>query len=324
MLSLDGEQQRRHRRPFIGPFRAGQVVANYQASVERRATELVAGLKAQGRAELRTELAGPLATSVITDALGLVDANTADILGWYRHIVAGVLALSDGEDIPTSTLAAVESLRERVIRTISELDPSKPGASGIGALLRTVQSSADLSTEELFSNTAVLMFGAIETSEGMTANALFHLLTHPEQMAEVQARPELLDQAIDESLRLEPAAAVIDRYATVDATLGPDEVQIHAGDLVRVSLSDANRDSAHFESPARFDVHRHNAADHLSFVQGPHACIGSHLARLETKAALSAVFDLLPGIAIDAAETTAPSGLIFRKPDRLTAAWPPG
>ncbi len=318
MLSLDGEAQRRHRSPFLGPFRPRAVEASSAQAVRRRAHELVSGLKPYGRAELRTELAGPLAVSIITDALGLVDADDAAVLSWYRAIVDGVVALSEDESIPPATAAAVASLRDQVIASATVDLGSRTG------LLQKVASSADLTIDELFSNTAVVMFGAIETCEGMTSNALYHLLSHPEQLAEISARPELLDRAIEESLRLEPAAAVVDRYATTDTVIGPNgavPAEIRAGDLVRVSLLAANRDPGHFDSPDRFDIHRQNAAEHLSFVQGPHACIGAHLARLEARAAVAAVIDLLPGLTLDGAASTAPSGLVFRKPGRLLADW---
>jgi cytochrome P450 len=59
---------------------------------------------------------------------------------------------------------------------------------------------------EVVSNAAVMMFGGIETSEGMTTSLFWHLLSSPGALDEVQADRALLTNAIDESLRLEPAA----------------------------------------------------------------------------------------------------------------------
>ena len=75
--------------------------------------------------------------------------------------------------------------------------------------------------------------------------------------------------------------------------------------------------------PATFDIDRPDARLHLAFATGPHLCIGLLLARLQTAAAIGAVLARLPAIRLDA-DATAPSGLIFRKPDRLTASWPTG
>ncbi len=87
-----------------------------------------------------------------------------------------------------------------------------------------------------------------------------------------------------------------------------------------VSLTAANRDPATFPDPDAFDLSRANARAHLAFAQGPHACIGSHLARLETQAALDAALDAWPGLRISP-EATPPTGVIFRKPRSLPVRW---
>src|SRR5205085_5371913 len=134
-----------------------------------------------------------------------------------------------------------------------------------------------LRPDELVSNAAVLLFGGIETTEGMIANALLHLLTNTEQLELVQSDRSLLANAVEESLRLEPAAAVVDRYATRDVQLGG--VAIARGDLVRVSVAAANRDPSVFTDPDRFDLGRTHPRRHLAFAHGPHVCLGIHLAR---------------------------------------------
>jgi cytochrome P450 len=127
-------------------------------------------------------------------------------------------------------------------------------------------------------------------------------------------------QAVEESLRLEPAAARVDRYATADTELAG--ASIRQGDLVIVSLTAANRDPATFADPDRFDISRPNSRSHLAFAQGPHACVGIHLARLETGSALDAVLDAWPDVQLEAGSTP-PSGVIFRKPRSLPVRWDP-
>jgi cytochrome P450 len=163
------------------------------------------------------------------------------------------------------------------------------------------------------------MFGGIETTEGMIANAVLHLLSDPEQLGLVLADPALVDAALEESLRLEPAAAVVDRYATADVTLAG--AAIRRGDLVVVSIAGANRDPAVFDDPDRFDLRRDNSRLQLAFAQGPHFCLGAHLARLETRACLLALLRRLPGLRLDPSSPAAPHGLVFRKPPTLRVIW---
>jgi cytochrome P450 len=153
----------------------------------------------------------------------------------------------------------------------------------------------------------------------MIANAILALFEHPEALAQVRARPELVDAALEESLRLEPAAAAVDRYATKDTT--PEGARIRAGDLVRVSLSAANRDPAMFGRPDSYDLTRPNVRRHLSFAAGPHVCLGVHLARLEARLALRSLLERFPRLRLDPDKPSAVQGLVFRKPGSLHVLW---
>jgi cytochrome P450 len=306
MLSLDGAEHRRHRDPFAAAFRLPEVRERFTELVEQQARNLVMGLAPRGSAEIRRDLAGPLAVGVVAAALDLLDVDPATVLGWYDEIVAAVDRVSAGGEVGSSGHQAVESLARHVARTIAE---------GDGVLARA---TATLTTPEVVSNAAVMMFGGIETSEGMTTTLFWHLLTNPDQLAALRADRSLGTAAVDESLRLEPAAARVDRYSTGDTELAG--ASINNGDLVVVSLSAANRDPAMFPNPDHFDLARTNARSHLAFAQGPHACVGIHLARLETQAALEAVLDAWPRLAMDD-ESTPPSGVIFRKPRSLAVRW---
>jgi cytochrome P450 len=111
------------------------------------------------------------------------------------------------------------------------------------------------------------------------------------------------------------------RTATRDVELGG--VRIPAGALVAVSLGAANRDPAVYPDPDAFDIFRENK-QHMSFGDGPHTCIGMHLARLEMRVLLTAVLDRLPGLRLDpAAEDPHIHGLLFRSPPNLPVLFDP-
>jgi cytochrome P450 len=307
MLTLDGGEHRRHRTPFAGPFRQQPVRERFTDVVAREVDRLLDAIGPPPRAELRRSFAGPLAAAVVTHALGLREADTAAVLGWYDAIVAAVTEVTAGGDVPLAGRDAFDDLRA----TIEPVLEGHPGSS----LLADAGAAGGLERAEVVSNAAVMLFGGIETTEGMIANAILHLLAAPDQLALVRADPSLLPNAIDESLRLEPAAAMVDRYATTDATLGG--AAISAGELVRVSVTAANRDPATFPDPDRFDVTRRNAGRHLAFARGPHVCIGVHLARLEAHTAVERLLARFPQLRLDPERPSAPSGLVFRKPAEL-------
>jgi cytochrome P450 len=313
MLSLDGPQHRRHRDPFARALRRRDVSAGLAEFTSAEAARLVTALAPAGAAELRRTVAGPLAVAVMAQVLGLGNTDPGVLLAWYDAIVSGVSALTEepGGPVPPSAEAAFSELRASLEAAIRE-----PGAT---SLLAVAAHTAGLSTAEVVSNAAVMLFGGIETTEGMISNAILHLLGDQAGRAAVQADRSLIAGAIDESLRLEPAAAVVDRFATAAVELGP--ARIRAGDLVVVSLAGANRDPAAFPEPDRFDIRRVNARQNLGFALGPHFCVGAQLARTETEAALSALLDQLPGLRLDPGRPARPRGLVFRKPAELHVRW---
>jgi cytochrome P450 len=312
MLSLDGDAHAAHRGPFARAFRLDAVRERLAGPVAAEVDRLLDAVEPRGRAEVRSDLAGPLAVAAMVHALGLREAPAGAILGWYAEIVAAV------DDI-TAGRAGPERGREAFAALSAAVEPALDDA-GAGSLVAAAAADAGgLTRPQVVSNAAVLLFGGVETTEGMVASLFAHVLGHPEQRALLEAEPRLVENAVEESLRLEPAAAVVDRYATRDVELGGAAVA--AGELVRVSLLGANRDPAVFPDPDRFDVRRPNARLHLAFAQGPHVCLGMHLARLEARVALEAALRRLPGLRLDAARPPAPRGLVFRKPPAVHVRW---
>jgi cytochrome P450 len=299
MLSLDGADHTRHREPFAHPFRPSGVEDRFAGFVEAEADRLIEAIRPTGGAELRRGFAGPLAVSVVTEALDLRDVGVDTALSWYAAIVAAVSDVNAGGPVTAAGKDAFAQLRAAVTRTLG----SREG----------------LSQDEVASNAAVVMFGGIDTTEGMILNAVRHLLGDPATLALVRDHADLLPNAVEESIRLEPAVALVDRYATRDVELGG--ARIRRGDPVSVSIPGANRDPAVFSDPDRFDIRRANARLNLAFAQGPHFCLGAQLARTETTIAVGRLLDRLPGLRLDPDHPNAPRGLVFRKPPTLHVRW---
>lgn len=314
MLSTDGATHARYRDPFTAPFRAGSVTERFGDGVGRTVDACLDRMMAGGpTAELRSALAGPLAASTMSQALGLdgpdaIDAST--LLGWYRAIVHSVSVVAGGCPVTAAGAAAMTDL-DAALR-------SHLGGADADSVLADAAGPGGLDPAEVVSNAAVIMFGGIETTEGMLLNAVWHLLGEPDQVATVRAEPALVTAAVEESLRMEPAAAVVDRYATRDVEVAG--TAIRAGAQVTVSLAGANRDPAEFPNPDWFDLHRPRRRRHLAFAGGPHVCLGMDLARLEVVSAITAITVRFPRLRL-AAGAESPTGLVFRKPQHLPVRW---
>lgn len=304
MLALDGHEHRRHRVPFASSFRAESVRELLATWTTARAKSLVEGISGDGGGDLRSSVASPLATMVMSRVLGLEDVGTSQLFAWNERIIHAIDEVTAGRPVPESGEEAFGELRDAVAASVVS-----------GGLLDDGQ----LTPDEIAANVAVLLIGGVVTSDGTISIALHHLLRHRATLENVRSDLSLLDKVIEESMRLEPAAAFVDRYATRELELGTASIQ--KGDLVRVSISAANRDPAVFDEPDRFDIHRPNSGDHIAFARGPHACLGFHVARLEVRAALTAVIRGLAGLRPAPGEEVGPTGMIFRSPKTVHAVW---
>jgi cytochrome P450 len=317
MLSLDGARHARHRAPFTRPFRSDEIHARLDSFTRAEAGRLVSAIQPRGEAELRRAVAGPLAVTVMAEALGLGRTDPVQILAWYDGIVAAVQAEAAASparaDPGTGVAAAGTTAFAGLAASLRQVIAAPPASS----LLADV--TGPLTEAEAISNAAVLLFGGIETTEGMIANAMLYLLSDPGSLEQVRADRGLIPAAIEESLRLEPAAVVVDRYATRDTRLGG--IRIRAGEQVTVSIAGANRDPRIFDDPDTFQIRRPNASRHLAFAHGPHFCLGAHLARLEARIALETLLTLLPRVRLDGRYPATPRGLVFRKPPDLRVRW---
>jgi cytochrome P450 len=196
---------------------------------------------------------------------------------------------------------------------------ARPREDLISALAEVELDGDRLSNEAIVAFLRNLVTAGAETTYSSTGSLLFGLLTNPDQLDAVRGDRSLIPQAIEEGIRWEPPLTNVRRALTRDVTIG--DVEMPAGSFVYVSLASANRDESRWEGPDDFDIHRARHA-HLAFGYSTHMCLGMHLARAETAAALNALLDHLPNLRLDAhAPAPAITGMSFRRPTALPVVW---
>jgi cytochrome P450 len=148
---------------------------------------------------------------------------------------------------------------------------------GIIATLR----EADLTAAELINFCTLLLVNGHETTKTLLVNAVLCI-------ADARPSAEELPTVIEEVLRFLPPTGGTDRFVTRPTVL--DGQELRPGDRVVAMITAANRDPEVFADPHTFDPNR-SPNPHLSFGHGIHFCMGAHLARLETRLALTALLD---------------------------------
>jgi len=129
-----------------------------------------------------------------------------------------------------------------------------------------------------------------DTTSSTLAGLLEALALHPDQLARVQSRPELIPDLVNEGLRWVSPVKHFVRRAQHDYELRGQ--QIHKGDRLMLLYQSANRDRDVFDAPDEFRIDR-KPNRHIAFGYGPHMCVGQNLAKLELRIMLE---ELLPRI----------------------------
>ena len=317
MLSTDGARQRQLRQPFNGPFTPKEVQAHMAAPIASYIHGLIDAFATRGEADLKTAFADPLALWTVLRVLGLPIGDFPTVRGWFTDIAHALGNFAHDPEVRERGRTAAATFGEYATSHLERLR-REPDDS----VLAAVASTGELSDEEILAAARVIVFGGLETTSAMLANTLWALLSHPAQQAAVCADPALLPQAIEEALRWEPPVQSCTRFVTRPVIVRG--VALSPSEMVQCMVGAANRDPEHFTDPDLFDLWRTNARDHFSFATGKHFCLGAALARLEGEIGLRLLFEQLPGLHLDPAQTSSPRGHEFRSPPTLYVQWNAG
>jgi cytochrome P450 len=308
MLGMDDPQHRRYRGLVSTAFRQKTLARWETELVATVANRLIDAFADRGQADLVREFTFPFPTQVIAGILGLPRGDYRQFQRWSTAILSFFTKLDEA-------IAAAQEMTEYIARILAERRRA-PRDDLISELAQAELDGERLSDEEIFSFLRLLLPAGVETTYRATGNLLFSLLSSPAQLDALRADRGLIPQAIEEALRFEVPLLNITRLATKDSEIGG--VLVPAGSTVMLMLAAANRDEDRYPDPDRYDIFRESPKPHISFGQGPHACLGLHLARLEMRTALTLLLDRLPNLRLDpGGDDPHIHGQVFRSPTSL-------
>ena len=302
MNSMINEDEPEHRRlrNLVHKAFTPRTVANLAGRIEILTEQLLDEMRGRGPIDLMTAYAQPIPVTVIAEMVGVKPDEVP-------KFVSFVDALTKGFSGVTLARTLVRDLPKAVtfVRQLIERKRRNPGDDILTALIAAEEEGETLSEDELVAMVFLLIVAGHETTYNLITNAVYTLLTHPEQLGRLRKEPALMDGAIEEVLRFNgPLHATKPEYATEDVTIRG--TKIPKGSSVMPLLGSGNHDADVFERPEVFDIER-APKRHLGFGQGIHYCLGAPLARLETKIALTRLLERSPDLRL----AVAPSALQF-------------
>lgn len=251
-------------------------------TIEAEADLVVDRIVAAGRFDAATELAQHLPMAVVSELVGLNEADRGKMLEWAEAIwdVQGPANQRFRDAMP--------QVEEFLAFAQNDAVPGRIDPDGWAAHLYQAADRGELPREKC----PVMMLDYITPSLDTTILGITSMIAlfarNPDQWDLLRADRSLIPHAINEALRMETSVPQFTRVLTDDHVI--DGVALEKGSRVALLYGSANRDERKYPDPDRFDITR-KPSDHLAFGRGEHVCVGMHLARLEMSALLERLAD---------------------------------
>lgn len=268
-----------------------RVVSELRPRVQAITDELLDAAAKRGEFDAIADLGMPLPIIVIAELLGVPLEQRANLKRWSDKLVTFLDGTIRDQGLAEAAVACVE-MRAYMDQVFAERRAA-PRDDLISRLIAAREVDDRLTDDELFGTVVLILAAGHETTTNLIGNGLYTLLRHPDELARLRARPELIGSAVEELLRFAGPVALTSRNTTGEYELAGQ--RIGAGDELSLVLAAANRDPAVFADPDRLDLGRADNR-HLSFGFGAHFCLGASLARLEGQIALGSVVSRFPGL----------------------------
>ena len=292
-LQIDGPEHTKFRK-LLDPLFAPRVVAHLEPHVVDVANELIDRFVDQPEVEFYEAFCVPLPSRIFLELMGL----PADMIDDF-------LEFKDAAIRPQGASPAEQkAYQHRVIGRMNDflnaefdrrLAADEPGDDLIGGFLSVEIDGDRLTREEILDIVFLLLIAGLDTVSSALSNMVAYLARHPEQRQQLVDDPTMLPAAIEELLRTLTPVPFGGRFATTDFAVNGKDVK--EGDMIAVLWAAANVDPETFPDPLKVDFTR-PANRHVAFAAGFHRCLGSHLARMELRAALGAWHERVPEYAI--------------------------
>ncbi|WP_161630289.1 cytochrome P450 [Mycobacterium sp. UM_CSW] len=316
-LDIDRPEHTKYRK-LLDPIFAAKVIAPLEADVRALADELIDGFIDRGQADVYGEFCAILPSTIFLRLMGI----PLDRLDYFLQNKDDLLRDVEGETVNQRDArykVAGARCYDYFNKVMDEREASgEPGDDLLGRLMTAEVEGHSLTRENILDICFLLMIAGLDTVAASLSCILAWLARHPEDRQRIVANPQMWPDAIEELMRWETPVPVAVRTPTIDTQIG--DTVVEAGTEVVVLWAAANLDPEKFKDPMTVDLTR-RPNPHYSFASGFHRCLGSHLARMELRAALDQFHKRIPNYQLTPGEKFSYEAMPVRLARPLPLSW---
>ena len=285
-LDSDPPQHTQFRRigvPYFSPKQAKKDEPYFR----RIATELIDEFIEDGEADIVGQLTTPLPAIWILKMLGFDETRW---VGWLNRMHTMIHDRHSDQAMVARDNLVTNRLRrdqQAPYRGIPRRSAERDHAGEVDG--------EPLPEHLIFTYAHLMLIGGMDTTSGLTGNALVSLDRRPELRERLIREPSIMSKAAEEFLRHDTPAQTQGRTVTKDCIYKGQ--QFTAGDKILLSHAAANRDPKVFPNPEEIDFDR-KPNRQLAFGVGPHRCLGANHAKVMFEVMISEILRRLPDFTI--------------------------
>ena len=274
-LESDPQSHPRYRRLLLPVF-APNIISKMEDKIRKRTINVLDEALQSPEVDFLWDIAKPIPTGVFLEMLGLPQHMQPQFFEWENGFYRA------------ETVEARVDYGQKIAQYLSQAAEdhvTNPRDDVMSMLLEVEVEGERLSRDEVDAICYLLFLAGVDTVAAMLTFIANYLAQNQDLYQKIKADKEFLEKATDELLRMH---AFINLNRICEADTEFHGVQFKQGDNIVVPSFVTDRDATTFPDPHNFNPERSKVERtmHHAFGDGPHKCIGMHLAKLEIKIVL--------------------------------------
>lgn len=248
--------------------------------------------------EFVSDLAKIVPSVTLAEFFNIPENDRENFYNWSNNMTqffGGASSYQNDDGITVNKSA--KNLQSYFIDLIEER--TKQPKNDFLSLLLSHKKAFGMDNDEIVSQAIMMLVAGQITTTDQLCNNIYTLFNDELSRQLLRQQPHLIDTALDELNRLDPAVTFIFRVAKQNTAIGTQKIA--KGEVVFISTHAVNRDPTQFHDPDQCILSR-TANKQISYGYGGHYCLGAKLAKTEMKLCLSALINRFDDIRFDPTE----------------------